>query len=68
VVTDTVSTASFKKPIHNVKEEPDGHMPFGPEMPQRPRAVRQTGCLILEVIRNLVEPIGIEPMTSSLQS
>ena len=38
------------------------------------RSARQTGCFILEYVasnalrRCLVEPIGIEPMTSSLQS
>jgi hypothetical protein len=43
-----------KKPIHNVKDIP---------------AEPVTGCFILEhVTKALVEPIGIEPMTSSLQS
>jgi hypothetical protein len=51
-------TASFKKPIHNVKEIT--------------KAADLPGKLVtsfwMPTYSKLVEPIGIEPMTSSLQS
>jgi hypothetical protein len=42
---DTNPRHRSKKPIHNVKEEPIEPCSKGPALPQRPKAVRQTGCL-----------------------
>jgi hypothetical protein len=67
--------ASIKKPIHNVKERAD------PSSPRRKAAKfvsssLEYGCArpglrrttIRRIAVRMVEPIGIEPMTSSLQS
>lgn len=48
-----VATASIKKPIHNVKEACISR-PYMPDVSGKP---------LLFISRDLVEPIGIEPMT-----
>ena len=72
-IPDRVATASIKKPIHNVKERPDASYPL-----KRAKLVSSfldyDAAVLVAAARNiaaqplLVEPIGIEPMTSSLQS
>ena len=61
-------TASIKKPIHNVKEGANPPTPV-----ETGFLVFISGVFLAALQRsiagaNLVEPIGIEPMTSSLQS
>ena len=57
------ATASIKKPIHNVKVRRSNLRL--PRPGSNPGGIR---CLHLWSNRNLVEPIGIEPMTPCLQS
>ena len=66
-------TASIKKPIHNVKEaraDPSGRPK--PDFVSSSLECRRAACAThrehRRVRATLVEPIGIEPMTSSLQS
>ncbi|WP_189338410.1 hypothetical protein [Sphingobium sp. SCG-1] len=59
--TAHVTTASIKKPIHNVKEE-------RMSAPYCRTNARQTAVFISRVLvvcfaKQMVEPIGIEPMT-----
>jgi hypothetical protein len=57
------TTASIKKPIHNVKEQ-------AIHGPRTGYGVIRAGICCLHLWRNarVVEPIGIEPMTPCLQS
>ena len=53
------ATASIKKPIHNVKEAGKS---------RKPLRTAEFVSSSLEFMIELVEPIGIEPMTPCLQS